>query len=672
MAVTIFRDLFKDSLKDNNAIELLFSQEIIEAFKEGRKKIKSRDPHERIKAELQLIEAAEEGVGAAQRLLKGIYLRRSEDEKADIYGKLSSLYEQAHESDAEDDLSIQSDSTSVDAQYELGLRYLHGNGVKQNINRSAVYFTAAARAGNLLAIEQLIKIYRDNLLPIESDDHKQTIIQRWTTIYKLLTIENYDLELDIQYKIALGYYKQDGEYSEYCIKNLNQAFKLFLLAATKGHQLAQQMIIEMYKNKQIVKQNHKEAFDYFLSIAKQGNLIAQQIIIEMYRNGQGIARNFKKSLAWGEITTLHQKANNNDANSQYQLGLHYLSKEKQNDCYFITNPDKAFCYLLSAAMQGHTNAQQKVAQMYETGQGTTKDLNQARNWNWLFEIHQSANNGDVMAQHDIANKVYLSGFKHKGTTYIVKDEAKAYDYILLAARNGYLPAQQQLAKMYETGQGVEQNSHRAEKWDYLAELHEAALSSSCKPLIIFQLGLEYMQEGLCGRYLKQNSNKALEYFLMAAKQGSLLSQERVAIIYEKFASQETNEENKKRYATEAVIWRDLLSLEQEAANGNPNAQYTLGIIYSGEVDGGFNSYINKNEAKALSLFDQAATQGHSLAKVKVGQLFTVIYSKKFSPKYRVGQAGNQVKVADEHYNEADCARVQSMQAYKKILTCYPR
>lgn len=72
---------------------------------------------------------------------------------------------------------------------------------------------------------------------------------------------------------------------------------------------------------------------------------------------------------------LHASAEQGDADAMYKLGrCYYLGKKVERD------HDKAFGYIIQAAELGHHEAQIMAGTMYQNGEGTSQNLNEAAKW----------------------------------------------------------------------------------------------------------------------------------------------------------------------------------------------------------------------------------------------------------------------------------------------------
>lgn len=124
----------------------------------------------------------------------------------------------------------------------------------------------------------------------------------------------------------------------------------------------------------------------------------------------------------------------------------------------LSQADGLFDFQMKLAKKGNAEAEYKVGEMYETGFGVKKDMNEAKNW-----ITKSAGQG-----HENANfKLLYWDIEKNGITKVNKAEI---DVLVAEAEGGNPQAQFYVGKMHANGVGVKKNSSVAIGW-----LNKAAL-----------------------------------------------------------------------------------------------------------------------------------------------------------------------------------------------------
>jgi TPR repeat protein len=104
------------------------------------------------------------------------------------------------------------------------------------------------------------------------------------------------------------------------------------------------------------------------------------------------------------------------------------------------------------ANQGDPDAMTKIAQLYQLGYGTKRDLGKAAEW-----YEKAAQLGFVVAQFNLAN-LYYDG---QGVS---RDKKQAARWYTAAAQGGHAKSQLYLAQMYFDGDGVDENQETGLSW----------------------------------------------------------------------------------------------------------------------------------------------------------------------------------------------------------------
>ena len=231
-----------------------------------------------------------------------------------------------------------------------------------------------------------------------------------------------------------------------------------------------------------------------------------------------------------------------------------------------------------------------------------------------------------------------------------------------AAKKGDVEAQLTVGNAYLNGDGVKQNAKKAVKWLFMAA--QAGNTEAVKSMCTFYskelekvaaTGSVDAQFALANFYaegngVKQNSEMAYNLYGDAAVQGH-------------------------KEAKTKLLGQYNPGLEKLAAAGDVDAQFALANFYA-EGNG-----VEKNSEKALSLYGDAAAQGHQEAKPKV----LGSYNPGIVKLAKAGDLDAATEVADYLFNgkggatknEADAATYYSI-AYKagnksagtKLMTMY--
>jgi TPR repeat protein len=174
------------------------------------------------------------------------------------------------------------------------------------------------------------------------------------------------------------------------------------------------------------------------------------------------------------------------------------------------------------------------------------------------------------------------------------DPAQALKWFEQAARNGYAPAQVNLAVMYINGWGTPSNYGTALHW-----LHEAANQGYARAY--YNLGFLYQQ----GHGVPKDQAEAFRYFRKGAEAGDSSAQTNLGYMYDSGLG----------------VAKDLHAAAEwyrkAADHGDALAQNNLADLYlRGEG-------VPQDDATAFRLFQQAASQGQTGARIKLGYMYSV-------------------------------------------------
>ena len=271
----------------------------------------------------------------------------------------------------------------------------------------------------------------------------------------------------------------------------------------------------------------------------------------------------------------NQEKVQNDAETQYQLGLMYERGIKVKQDY-----KKAFECYEKATNQGYIEAQYKLALLYYNGQGVEQNFLKA------FEsFEQLANQKHAEAQNMLA-LLYYNG---QG---VEQNFSKAFEILDKSENQKNAEAQYLLGLLYYNGQGVEQNFSKAFEW-----LEQSGNQGHAEAQNM--LGLLYGN----GKGVEKDYNKAFEWYKKAANQGNAKAQHNLGVLYE-------NGKGIKKNLRKAFEW-----YERAANQGNAEAQNMLGLLYENGKG------IPKNMGKAWEWYQRAANQGYIDAQYNIATLY---------------------------------------------------
>lgn len=210
----------------------------------------------------------------------------------------------------------------------------------------------------------------------------------------------------------------------------------------------------------------------------------------------------------------------------------------------------------------------------------------------LQDLKKHAAKGDMNKQFELG-KAYLKGFILIDDTeeIIEKDEIKAFELFMLAAKSDHIEAKNYLGYCYDQGIGVTKDSKKAKDF-----YQQSAKQGSLNALYNIANCYEY------GIGIAQNESKAFECYKKLYKKGYVEATYKLAWFYENGIS---IDEDRKH----------ALALYREAGEkGSSQAQYYLGQCYQHPSQG----EPNINEAKKW--YCLAAKNNHPKAKFHLLQL----------------------------------------------------
>ncbi|KAI9339329.1 hypothetical protein BDR26DRAFT_820927 [Obelidium mucronatum] len=272
------------------------------------------------------------------------------------------------------------------------------------------------------------------------------------------------------------------------------------------------------------------------------------------------------------LQALVDEANGGDAASQFKLGLKFDSSFGSP-----TADDKqALHWYLEAAKQGHSEAQNNLAVMYDRGQGTQQSYSEAFKWYTL-----AADQDERQAQFNLA---FLYE-KARGLTGHNYGKAKAY--YEKAAQAGHTGAKVRLGLMFEHGKVSEKKDLESA----IRLFTEAAEKGDIQAQDI--LGRIYSDQ--------KDFARAIEWSLKAASQDYLLGEHSMAMSQSQCRLGHLYYLG---YGTEQNYLQAFEWYERAAKLEFADAQYMIGYLYKKGRG------VDKNEVDALSWENRALDNGY--------------------------------------------------------------
>lgn len=175
----------------------------------------------------------------------------------------------------------------------------------------------------------------------------------------------------------------------------------------------------------LASQDYTQALEELRQLEKSGDLEAIYLLGTLYKEGKGVAADQDKAKRQFERA----------AQQGHLLSIEAL-REMKNVVYL-----KEFNQIIKDAESGNASAQNRIGEMYEFGQGISRDLNEAFKW---FQL--ASDGGSIEGRHNLA-RAYNFG---SGTA---QDFEKAEQLYLKGAQVGYVDSMFFLGTLYATGNG---------------------------------------------------------------------------------------------------------------------------------------------------------------------------------------------------------------------------
>lgn len=334
-----------------------------------------------------------------------------------------------------------------------------------------------------------------------------------------------------------------------------------------------------------------------------------------------------------DLNALEIAAALGDAQSQYELGVHFMQGENG------ASPDfkKAAELYDAAAKQNHAEAQYRLAVLYEHARGVEKNFKKA------FQLYQAATEHKRLdAQCGLAH-CYQNG---KGVKKNIKHAIELYEQ---AAQKNFAQAQVLLASLYYNGGEVERDLKKA------MDLYHRAADQGIATAQ-YMLGILYEgkpeDKGESDGWV-QDKALAVHWHYAAAAQGNASSLKTLSRYYEQ--GFEVGIDNKKS--------KDLAALAKEAAQleqlqfhherfESAFSNYRLGCFYKkGEC-------VFQDYKKAVKHFETAVRLGHSGAQYQLG----LCYKEGHGVAQDPGKAQELIAAAEQSYS-ASLSKLSSESAF---------
>jgi TPR repeat protein len=488
------------------------------------------------------------------------------------------------------------------------------------------YFKTAANEGNYAAMAEIGRMYeRGYGVDKDANQAKNWFGMAYDGLYAAADAGNTRAQYLLGRMFYNGFYNFDSYYG-YADADYGAAARWYLKAAAAGDMEAQNNLGTMYKNGQGVPPDDAEAVSLFKKSAAQGLANAQINLGTMYAEGRGVKKDEDQAAA------LYRKAaKRGNADAQYNLGDMYVNGRgvKKDDT-------QAAAWFEKAAAQGHADASAALKKLGVAAGGGNAAAASVAGTPEFESAKRAAEGGAALSQY------MLAGMYEKGEG-IAKNAAEAAKWYEKAAAQGNAMAQNRLGEMCRDGVGVTKNEAKAREW-----FGKAAKSGHAQA----RASLDKMNGGVT---IAATPGAAATVVDARSKPitVSSVTKKKVSTKTEKLYSQG------KAFLDKRVWSKAFSSLLKAAEGGHPDAQYWVSRMYADGLGVGVseknprpklqqkakewltkaaeakqamalndlgayykvgNSYIPRDRAKAMALFQEAAANG-SIEAAKNLELF---------------------------------------------------
>ena len=219
----------------------------------------------------------------------------------------------------------------ADAQYQLGMHFIFGDGVSQNYKEGVEWLRKSAEQGHAEAQYELSVCYRQG----ESVPQNDLEAVKWIRMAAEQGLDRAQSNLGMYYLRGIG-----------VSKDLEVAINWLRKAAEQGNDRGQCIFGECYLNGEGVPQDEVEAVKWFRKSAEQEYAGAQYNLGECYFYGKGVPENKTEGVNWWR-----KAAEQGNARGQFSLGVCYFNGEG-----IAQNQTEGINWIRKAAGQGNTEA----------------------------------------------------------------------------------------------------------------------------------------------------------------------------------------------------------------------------------------------------------------------------------------------------------------------------
>lgn len=340
----------------------------------------------------------------------------------------------------------------ADAQFFLASHLVAGRGVAPDPDEAILLYRAAASQGHMAAASTLARMLASR---------GPRFAPEAAALYRVAALLGNECSA---FDLAMCYAHGKG-----VDVDLAEAVRWLHAAADAGHSYARLYLGMYYRDGLGVAKDESRAFQWFLDLAERQRFPQAMGQVGMcYAGGCGVPASARDAVAW-----FRKGAEAEDPDALFGLGLYLLDGV---DGVLDMNECEAASLFAAAAVQGHAEAQYRLAVCFECGVGVGEDQTQAVHW---YEAAAAQGLVDAMCNLGVCF-MYARGVR--------ENKQEAFRLFHESARLAHAPAEFNMGLCYATGAGVDQSDVHAAQWfrvaalnDYPRAMHRlaAALEAGC-------------------------------------------------------------------------------------------------------------------------------------------------------------------------------------------------
>jgi len=245
---------------------------------------------------------------------------------------------------------------NMDGQYALGMSYLYGWEIEQDVDKGYEYLEKAAEAGHVDAMTLLVKM-------LFTEDYTGMTEEKAFEYSKKASKAGI-----AEAQFYLGVMYLDGISVE---QDYDQAAKWLRNSSNKGFAEARNSLAYLYQEGLGVEKDESKAFKLYRQAAAKDSVNAMYQTACCYEIGLGTDIDRTKAAEYYKMA-----AENGDVYAMDRLGILYYNESKD----LPQNPKESFEWFMKAALEGYSESMYCLGCYYMDGFGVEKNDEEGMKW----------------------------------------------------------------------------------------------------------------------------------------------------------------------------------------------------------------------------------------------------------------------------------------------------